>query len=1359
MSQTLSSSHALRLALSATEFESTLTFFRLLKVTQLKELYKLVGLALKGKKQDLLYRLELYTRSCYAAGENIRLLAIRSVVLKMLNHDPVPDFHNLCHALQLGLIDFQQLLQQNSQQNHRLTSGLGQVLNRKVSPSTHTHVNLMAGGYSSGNTLHGSLYYPKYSGPMLLFQSTIFYQLIRMVHGFPYMMVALKGRNVCNVPVSLNAEEIELLEQSPDARLYLFSGLSSTPNPAKTPIQFPPIEIHVDGINTKQYVKGLKGKPGTCRPADLTKYVTNLRRQFTINIVYSDALEPYILYVYIVHARSPENLVTSIEKEGSHIPIDVTKKAIQRDYEQNQDDDIVMDTSSISLRCPLTYARMKHPMKSTACDHVQCFDGLSFLTMQERIPSWICPVCSAQLDQNLLAVLDYMCEILLKTSEEVDTVLLHTDGSWSVQEDLEMKDESSSPPPKSPSAAAASTRSEPPNESIEVISLDSDSEDEAVSSESASGNPSTSSAAITVPQPSQEAQPTQEIQQPNPLHTQHQRHIEPLQHSHSSPQIQQPGYSSQRLIPGLQTSTDAGSYYHQNRSLISYTLNPPPSSEFRDAYHSLNGRQAHSSQPTHWVRYHDSSRSGSITTTANSSKGHIGMSSSRPYVTTNGNSVSGASDSSIGASGQSYTPPSANSSTILNRPFTAHPASRPQLPTPHQQSLLQQGQRHSLPLPTATAQETRQGDTTQERGDSSSDNDTLLNNRHEPSENRPLSKHRRKAPVIQDDPDLGSDSRSLPPVRANDPNRRDLQRSPPVRAFDESALALNQASPQHSYHESPILPAPRSASPQNVTRLPSINTLNQNLRNGASSTHSSGFIVPWARDQPISSSSSPEVAKNSSTAYVSGQQVSNASAMAQQQLTAGSAHGWRGAATNGINSPEPDRITQQTNREALQKDSPELSQLSKAGSVIQKIHQQYSRSSSPSAQQPQASSSSANRSALTSSGSTQETQANANAAAAAVTSLASADTDQQNTTGEKGVSHEVQSLINESQKTGIPHQRERQSQVPEVNQQPPNARQSVIAERYRQLILTSSTLINNYHKMALDTNHSNNSGIPNVPSTSQSANSQPQEGSKREISGVEGRENDATRIQQAKSERTEEQTLKEGNNTGDSMSATEVSSSTTTKGNSEQSTETTADVPALLQAQAVKPSAIHDSLTTTSEMMQKTLTGMTHSSSKNQKTRTEQEHQRLSEPEHNRPAPEPARAENYSRSAFDVLTEEDAFQKIKGVLDIEISGNLLRSRTPLATQASEPLALPSGTAVHSQSTPHVNRVQELSNGENTSPIDSRIERMSIETPNGKKRSILNSSSERSWNKRLNRQGSKKFDPSEINSSQIIELDD
>lgn len=612
--------------------------------------------------------------------------------------------------------------------------------------------------------------------------------------------------------------------------------------------------------------------------------------------------------------------------------------------------------------------------------------------------------------------------------------------------------------------------------------------------------------------------------------------------------------------------------------------------------------------------------------------------------------------------------------------------------------------------------------------------------------------------MIQDDPDLGSDSRSLPPVRANDPNRRDLQKSPPVRAFDESALALNQASPQNSYHGSPILPAPRSVSPQNATRLPSINTLNQNLRNGASSTHSSGFIVPWARDQPISSSSSPEVAKNSSTAYVSGQEVSNTSAMAQQQLTAGSAHGWRGAATNGLNSPEPDRITEQTNRKAQQKDSPELSQLSKAGSVIQKIHQQYSRSSSPSAQQLQASSSNANRSALTSSGSTQETQANANAAAA-VTSLASADTDQQTTTGEKDVSHEAQSLINESPKTGIPHQRERQSQVPEVNQKPPNARQSVIAERYRQLILTSSTLINNYHKMSLDTNHSNNSGIPNVPSTSQSANSQPQEGSKREISGVEGRENEATRIQQTKSERTEEQTLKEGNNTGDSMSATEVSSATTTECNSEQSTETTADVPALHQAQAVRSSAIQDSLTTTLEMMQKTLTGMTHPSSKNQNTRTEQEHQRLLESEHNRPAPEPARAENYSRSAFDVLTEEDAFQKIKGVLDIEISGNLLRSRSPLATQASEPLALPSGTAVHSQSTPHVNRVQELSNGENTSPIDSRIERMSIETPNGKKRSILNSSSERSWNKRLNRQGSKKFDPSEINSSQIIELDD
>lgn len=478
MSQLSSQALRLRQMLTPDEIENTLFHIKRLYVAQLKTLCKSLLLSLKGKRQDHIDRLEQHIRHCEVTGQNVRLLALRTIVLKMMTNDPLPKFENLYGALQSGLIDHNLMADQLA----RLQQLANQV---KRKPRTNTLVtssaNTGAGGHAAGHVVanvqhssQGMPYSPHHSGPMLLFQSTIFYTLRRMLKRFPYVIPASKGRNLSNMTVNLDATEASLLLSDPHMKLYLFSGLLSSLNPSNADIQFPPIEIHVDGINTKQYVKGLKGKAGTCRPADLTPFV-NISRPFTINIVYSDAAEPYLLYVYVVEARTPEEIVKFISIDKEHISASFTKKSIIEDYEQNQDDDIVMATSSLTLRCPLTYARIAVPMRSIECDHIQCFDGLSFLTMQERIPSWICPVCSRKIDPHRLSVSDYIKEILDMTSDEIDTVNLNPDGSWeAVNEDAVKEDHSSSKEglvSKETSAAQA-------EESIEIISLDSESEDE-----------------------------------------------------------------------------------------------------------------------------------------------------------------------------------------------------------------------------------------------------------------------------------------------------------------------------------------------------------------------------------------------------------------------------------------------------------------------------------------------------------------------------------------------------------------------------------------------------------------------------------------------------------------------------------------------------------------------------------------------------------------------------------------------------------------------------------------------------------------------------------------------------------------
>lgn len=47
----------------------------------------------------------------------------------------------------------------------------------------------------------------------------------------------------------------------------------------------------------------------------------------------------------------------------------------------------------MSLTCPLGKMRMSTPCRASTCNHLQCFDAMTYLQMNERKPTWMCPVC------------------------------------------------------------------------------------------------------------------------------------------------------------------------------------------------------------------------------------------------------------------------------------------------------------------------------------------------------------------------------------------------------------------------------------------------------------------------------------------------------------------------------------------------------------------------------------------------------------------------------------------------------------------------------------------------------------------------------------------------------------------------------------------------------------------------------------------------------------------------------------------------------------------------------------------------------------------------------------------------------
>ena len=76
--------------------------------------------------------------------------------------------------------------------------------------------------------------------------------------------------------------------------------------------------------------------------------------------------------------------------------------------------------------------RMSMPCRPTTCDHLQCFDASLFLMMNEKKPTWTCPVCDSPAKYDDLMVDGYFQEVIKaeELPEEENEIILNQDGSW-----------------------------------------------------------------------------------------------------------------------------------------------------------------------------------------------------------------------------------------------------------------------------------------------------------------------------------------------------------------------------------------------------------------------------------------------------------------------------------------------------------------------------------------------------------------------------------------------------------------------------------------------------------------------------------------------------------------------------------------------------------------------------------------------------------------------------------------------------------------------------------------------------------------------------------------------------------------
>ncbi|XP_039759088.1 E3 SUMO-protein ligase PIAS2 isoform X2 [Pararge aegeria] len=153
----------------------------------------------------------------------------------------------------------------------------------------------------------------------------------------------------------------------------------------------------------------------------------------TIHVTWaSDFTRAYVLSVFLVKKLTSAELLVRLKAKGTKNP-DYTRSLIKEKLSEDYDSEIATTSLRVSLMCPLGKMRMSCPCRPAACPHLQCFDASLFLQMNERKPTWLCPVCDRPAPYDSLVVDGYFQEVLTSSrlASECNEIQLHADGNWS----------------------------------------------------------------------------------------------------------------------------------------------------------------------------------------------------------------------------------------------------------------------------------------------------------------------------------------------------------------------------------------------------------------------------------------------------------------------------------------------------------------------------------------------------------------------------------------------------------------------------------------------------------------------------------------------------------------------------------------------------------------------------------------------------------------------------------------------------------------------------------------------------------------------------------------------------------------
>lgn len=159
----------------------------------------------------------------------------------------------------------------------------------------------------------------------------------------------------------------------------------------------------------------------------------------------------FCLGVRLVKRRTLQQILSMIPKESDGELFEDALARVRRcigggaaeNADSDSDLEVVADSITVNLRCPMSGSRMKTAGRFRPCVHMGCFDLETFVEMQQRSRKWQCPICLKNCSLESVIIDPYfnrIANMMQSCGEDTTEVEVKPDGSWRVKSDIEHKD-------------------------------------------------------------------------------------------------------------------------------------------------------------------------------------------------------------------------------------------------------------------------------------------------------------------------------------------------------------------------------------------------------------------------------------------------------------------------------------------------------------------------------------------------------------------------------------------------------------------------------------------------------------------------------------------------------------------------------------------------------------------------------------------------------------------------------------------------------------------------------------------------------------------------------------------------------